>query len=92
MREFVALIVQIVAGIVLPAYIVRRDERRLSPERLGRAWPIASFWCAVVTFGVFCLPIHFWRTRRSLLGLGLGLAWALGATVVLAGLGFVLGS
>ena len=89
MREFIALIAQTVAGILLPAYIVKRDERHLAPERFARGWPFATFWCSVVTFGVFCLPIHFWRTRRSLIGLGLGLFWALATTVVLAGLGLV---
>ena len=92
MRELIALIVQTVAGIVLPAYIVKRDERHLAPERFARGWPFATFWCSVVTFGVFCLPIHFWRTRRSVAGFVIGLAWAIGATVALAGLGLLLGS
>ena len=89
--ELIALVLQGTAGIVLPACIVKWDERRLTSERLQKAWPTASFWCAVVTFGIFCLPIHFVRTRGFLWGLGLGLAWMGAGAVVLAGLGLVLG-
>jgi hypothetical protein len=28
-----------------------------------------------VAFGPFCIPVHFVRTRRSLLGLVTGLSW-----------------
>ncbi len=91
MHEFIALIVQIVAGIALPAYIVKRDEHRLNPERLDRAWPTATFWCSVVTFGIFCLPIHFWRTRRSVVGLLVGLLWALATAIALGALGWIVG-
>jgi hypothetical protein len=60
-------------GIAVPALIVRWDLGRLSEERLARAWPDSSLWAAVVVFGPLCLPVHFTRTRRSLLGFGLGL-------------------
>jgi hypothetical protein len=90
-HELIALVVQIVAGIALPAAVVKWDERRLTPARLRRAWPVATFWCSVVTFGIFCLPIHFWRTRRSFLGFSLGLLWALAAAIVLGALGWVVG-
>jgi hypothetical protein len=57
---------------LLPYLIVRRDLRRLSGERLARAWTDASFLSAVITFGPLSLPIHFAKTRRSLSGFGLG--------------------
>jgi hypothetical protein len=60
--------------------------RRSSRERLSRGWNVASFWSAVVAFGPLCLPVHFVRTRRSLLGFLEGVAWAVG---VLVALGFV---
>ena len=66
-----------VLGIALPACIVRFDTRRLDADRLARAWPDTSFWIAVVAFGPLCIPVHFWKTRRSLLGLVLGLIWGL---------------
>ncbi len=91
MRELIALSAQIAAGIALPALIVRWDERRLGVQALNRCWPPASFWCSVVTFGLFCLPVHFWRTRRSLLGLLQGSLWALGVAVILGILGWMSG-
>ena len=91
MGELIVLFVQMGLGIVLPAWIVRRDERRLDERRLERAWPPATFWCAVVTFGPLCLPVHFLRTRRSAKGLGLGLAWLLGVVSVQALLGRLMG-
>ncbi len=80
----------IIAGYVLASMllssltgfaIVVRDERRLSPRMLERAWPtvtrdmVLGFGALMggvlpVAFGVF---LHFVRTRRSLKGLGLGL-------------------
>jgi hypothetical protein len=67
--------------------VVILDERRLSEERLERAWPPTSRDAAIVAFGPLALPIHFIKTRghlksaRGLLGLLLGLA--LGAAAVL---------
>lgn len=58
------------------------DERRLDDAQRARAWPVASRRCAVVVMGLLCVPVHFWRTRRSALGLLLGVAW-LAALVVL---------
>lgn len=59
--------------------VVLADERRLArvaPPRLERAWPPASRASAAVAFGPLCLPVHFWRTRRSLAGALAGLGWA----------------
>lgn len=64
--------------------LVRRDERRLDEARLERAWPpvtrdmvlglgVLLGGPIVVPFGVF---VHYARTRRSLLGALLGLAFA----------------
>lgn len=61
---------------LLPYWIVRFDLRRLSAERLARAWTDASFLSAVVAFGPLSLPIHFAKTRRSLAGFGLGVGLA----------------
>jgi protein-S-isoprenylcysteine O-methyltransferase Ste14 len=69
------LILQLALGIVLPATVVRRDLRRLSAEQLARTWNTASFWTAVVAFGPFCLPVHFVKARRSVIGLVLGMFW-----------------
>jgi hypothetical protein len=71
-------------GIAVPALIVRRDLTRLSGAPLARAWPDASLWAAVVAFGPLCLPVHFIRTRRSLLGIALGLGWLVGAVLLIS--------
>jgi hypothetical protein len=87
MLDVVALIVQLLLGIAVPACLLRFDEHRLSQSMLARAWPQASFWSAVVAFGPLCLPVHFMRTRRSVTGLGLGLlalAVAFGVQILVA--------
>lgn len=91
MRQLIAFIFQLAAGIALPALLVRWDERRLSPTCRARSWPCASFWCAVVTFGIFSVPVHFCRTRRSVLGLVQGLLWALALAVILLCAGWMIG-
>jgi hypothetical protein len=77
------LALQIVLGALFTAWVVRRDMRGLPPERLARSWNVASFWSAVVGFGPLSIPVHFARTRRTLLGFLLGVAWAAGVIVVL---------
>ena len=62
-------------------YVIWRDERRLPPAQAVFAWPAASRLSAVVAFSPFCLPIHFWRTRRSFFGVLVGLFYV---AVVLA--------
>jgi hypothetical protein len=85
--EVVAFAVQLALNIALTAWIVRRDERRLPPPLLDRAWNTASFWSAVVAFGPLCIPVHFVRTRRSVLGLLLGIAWAAAAIAGMVAIG-----
>jgi hypothetical protein len=69
-------------AVTLPAvaWIIVRDERRLRGKQLEHAWPPVSRDAAIYAlwnFGVHHLSvvIHFVRTRRSLLGLGIGCAW-----------------
>jgi hypothetical protein len=69
-------------GIALPHGVIVWDERRLSAEQLARAWSPASHWAAVVVFSGLCLPVHFWRTRRSFRGVLLGLGWMLACALV----------
>ena len=77
------LVLQIALQVTLTAWVVRRDMRRAPPERVLRAWNDASFWSAVVVFGPFCIPVHFVRTRRSFVGLVIGVLWMLAVLVVL---------
>ena len=69
------------------------DERRmerLEDPRLERAWPPSSRASAIIGFGVLALPLHFLRTRRSLIGLLLAIGFTalelLVETIALAGL------
>ena len=65
--------------------VVFTDERWLAhshPELLDRAWPASTRLSAAIAFGPLCLPIHFWRTRTSVLRRLLGLAAAAGVILV----------
>lgn len=84
MGEVLLFTLSFALGIAVPALIVRRDLTRLSGEPLARAWPDASLWSAVVVFGPLCLPVHFIKTRRSLLGLALGIGWLACAVLVIS--------
>lgn len=77
MTDALLVVLSMTLGIALPALLIRYDLRRLDSTRLTRAWPDTSFWVAVVVFGPLCIPVHFWKTRRSVLGLALGLLWCL---------------
>lgn len=72
MVSVLAVVLDIVLGVVLTAWVIRRDTRRLTPERYARSWNEASFWSAVVAFGPLSIPVHFARTRRTVLGFLLG--------------------
>jgi len=74
--EALIVTVSLIMNALLPYWIVRFDLRRLSGERLARAWTDASFLSAVIAFGPISLPIHFAKTRRSLAGFGLGVGLA----------------
>jgi len=74
--ETLLVALSLILNALLPYWIVRFDLRRLSGERLARAWTDASFLSAVVAFGPFSLPVHFAKTRRSLVGFGLGVGLA----------------
>jgi hypothetical protein len=62
------------------------DEGRLSTKALARAWPPATRRLALVYFGALSLPVHFWRTRRSFLGVLQGLAWTVAFVALNQGL------
>ena len=84
MGEVLLFTLSFALGIAVPWQIVRRDLTHLTGKRLARAWPDASVWAAVVVFGPLCLPVHFIRTRRSWLGLALGVGWLLGAILAIS--------
>ena len=73
MQEILELTLSAVFTSGAAFWIVWFDERRLTPEQEYFAWPETTRLAAVVAFGPLCLPVHFWRTRRSLLGFLFGL-------------------
>jgi len=90
MRDALVMVLEFVAAIAVSGLVVTRDVKRLEPRLLARAWPPTSIWSAVALLGPFCIPLHFLRTRRSLLGLLLGVAWLAAAALSLEALGWVL--
>ncbi|HWP07448.1 MAG TPA: hypothetical protein VNN72_16970 [Polyangiaceae bacterium] len=90
MRDAFVMVLEFVAAIAVTVLIVTRDVKRLPPQQLERAWPTTSIWSAVALLGPLCIPFHFMRTRRSLRGVGLGLAWLAGAGVALEAFGWLL--
>nr|PZN22670.1 MAG: hypothetical protein DIU78_15275 [Pseudomonadota bacterium] len=76
MLEVLHVLVQLLFGVAAPGLVIRRDIARLSPERWARSWNDATLWAAAAAFGPLALVVHFARTRRSFVGLGLGLLWA----------------
>ncbi len=87
MSEVVTLLVSWGLSLALLFKLLAWDERRLSPERNARAWPPATRSLALVYFGVVALPVHFARTRRTLLGFLEGVAWGVAIGVVEEGVG-----
>ena len=83
MTSILTLVLELLLGVLLTAWVVRFDRRRLPPERFLRSWNDASFWSAVVAFGPLSIPVHFARTRRSVLGFVIGCAWMIGVLAVL---------
>ena len=82
MAEIVDLLLSFAVTTTLIAVLLTKDERRLTPERLARAWPPSTKRIAIVFGGIFCIPIHFTRTRRSVLGFLIGLGWMVAVAVV----------
>ena len=78
MAEIVDILVSFAVSTTAIALLLSWDERRLSDEALARAWPVSTRGIAIVVGGVLCLPLHFARTRRTVLGFFLGVAWMIG--------------
>jgi hypothetical protein len=88
MRTLELLISWVVTTILLFVVVIK-DERRLSEERLERAWPPSSRNAALVAFGILALPIHFMRTRGDLRSLRGVLGIFKGLVIGIAGVAIV---
>lgn len=84
--QVIELVLSWVVTSTLTFAVVIFDERRLSDERLERAWPSVTRDFVLVYLGVLAIPFHFARTRgtwtsaRGILGRILGF----GAGIVVA--------
>ncbi len=84
MTEILEMLSSFVVTTWVSFALVGFDERRLArlrPDQAARGWPPASKLSALVVFGPLGLVVHFVRTRRSFVGLLLGV---LAAALVLA--------
>ncbi len=89
-EEFVQVVTSLAVTLSGVIAIIVIDERRLVGIELERAWPPLSRDCAIfalLNIGVphLCVLIHFIRTRRTLRGGVLGLAWV--AAILLCNVG-----
>jgi hypothetical protein len=90
MSEVVELVISAALQMALTYWVIRRDDRKLTGVSAARSFPPATFWIAVAVFGPLSIPIHFMRTRRNWVGLGLGALWLVGTLMALGVLGFSL--
>lgn len=72
MVDVLDVVISILVGSVGTWLVVTWDERRLPEDLLARAWPPSSKLAGALAFGPLALPVHYWRTRRTLLGTLLG--------------------
>lgn len=77
MEEVLEYVVSLVFWTASVFFVVWNDERNLTQGEADRAWPKVSRLAAVVAFGPLCLPVHFWRTRRSFLGAFIGVSYVI---------------
>jgi hypothetical protein len=74
--EIAVYLASFVTTTALTIALLVRDERRLTPERRERAWdPVSRASAIAVSMFLLpgvCLPVHYWRTRRSFGGTLLG--------------------
>jgi hypothetical protein len=89
-EEFVRVVTSLAVTLSGVIAIIVVDERRLVGVELERAWPPLSRDCAILALlhiGVphLCVLVHFIRTRRSLRGGVLGLAWV--AAILMCNIG-----
>lgn len=90
MADVLDVIFSMLVGSVGTILFVAWDERRLSPEQLDRAWPLSTRLAAAVAFGPLCIPVHFWRTRRTFLDTMVGVTVMLLFFAVIAGISALL--
>jgi hypothetical protein len=82
-------VIELACGIGLPLALQRWDRSRLSPEQRARSWNTATWGAALYAFGPLSMLGWGWVTRRSVVGLGLGLLSAAALGAVSTGIGLL---
>lgn len=71
--------------------VMRRDQKRVTPDLVERAWPPASRAAAIIAFGQIAVWVHFWKTRKfGTRGFFLGFFWAVAVSLPALAIGYVL--
>lgn len=79
--EVSGILVSAITSWVVSVLVIKRDEKKLSEEMLLRAYPPATLGSSVFLFQQLAVLVHFIRTRRSVRGFFLGIAWTVAAFV-----------
>src|SRR5438067_1015442 len=82
MREAVEILAEWLLTTFAVFAVLRWDEARMTREQRARAWPPSSKLSAAVTLSLWCLPVHFYRTRLNLFGWPLFFLWLVTALVI----------
>ncbi len=85
MADVLEVALSMLLGTLGTILFVAWDERRLPPEAQARAWPMSTRLSAALAFGPLALPVHFFRTRRTVLGTLLGFVVTIAFVLFIAG-------
>jgi hypothetical protein len=80
-------VIELAVGIGLPLAVQLWDRGRLSPEQRARSWNGATWGAALYAFGPLSMLGWGWVTRKSALGLGLGILTGVGLLALSVGIG-----
>jgi hypothetical protein len=75
-------VIEVAVDIGLPLAVQLWDRGRLSPEQRARSWNGATWWSALYAFGSLSMFGWGWVTRKSVLGLVLGILTGVGLRVL----------
>lgn len=74
MADLLLLVLPWLFSMASCAGLVLWDRSRIPQYQRDRGWNSASFGSAVFAFAPLCIIAHFWVTRRSVVGVLLGIA------------------
>lgn len=81
--------IQLVVATGVPLAVQLWDRRRLSPAQRARSWNTATWGAALYAFGPLSMLGWCWVTRKSALGLAVGLVSGVAMLALSAGSGML---